>query len=102
MRTNTSTVFPNGSDGDRAEQSFCVRDTDRDIGLDITALHPLAERVRAAFDAATIADRCDQAWITPMDLDDDHTLSPRRFRSSATGWITQRDLDDYDRPAYRL
>lgn len=102
MKTHTSTVFPNGSDGDRAEQSFCVRDTDRDVGLDTTALHPLAERVRAAFDAAAIADRCDQAWITPLDLDDDHTLSPRRYRSSATGWITRRDLDDYDRLAYRL
>ncbi|MFE5284010.1 hypothetical protein ACFRAQ_03430 [Nocardia sp. NPDC056611] len=97
MRTDTGTLFPNGSDGDRAEQSRYVCDTDRDIGLDTTALHPLAERVRAAFDAAAIADRCDQAWITPLDLDDDYTLSSHRFRNSATGWITRRDLaDDYD------
>ncbi|MFD6358190.1 hypothetical protein [Nocardia tengchongensis] len=102
MRTDTSTVFPTGSDGDRAEQSFYVRDADREIGLDATALHPLAERVRAAFDTAAIADRCDQAWITGLDLDDDHTLSARGLRSPATGWITHRDLAADDHCAYGL
>ncbi|MFE3230110.1 hypothetical protein [Nocardia sp. NPDC059228] len=70
--TNTATFVPAGSDFDRAEQNALVRDIDRDAGPDTTALHPPAERIRAALDAAAIADRFDQAWITPLDLDDDY------------------------------
>ncbi|WP_433685146.1 hypothetical protein [Nocardia sp. CA-119907] len=70
--TNTTTFVPAGSDFDRAEQNALVGDSDRDVGLDTTALHPLAERVRATFDAAATADRFDQAWITPLDCDDDY------------------------------
>ncbi|MFE3262263.1 hypothetical protein [Nocardia sp. NPDC059229] len=70
--SSTATFAPAGSDFDRAGQNLPVGDSDRDIGLDTAALHPLAERVRAAFDAATIADRFDQAWITPLDCDDDY------------------------------
>ncbi|MET8429049.1 hypothetical protein [Nocardia sp. NPDC004860] len=70
--TNTATFVPAGSDFDRAEQNALVHDSDRDVGLDTTALHPPAARIRAAVDAAAIADRFDQAWITPLDLDDDY------------------------------
>ncbi|MEV6140190.1 hypothetical protein AB0L63_29935 [Nocardia sp. NPDC051990] len=96
--TNTWTITPAGSDFDRAGQNVPVRDSDRDIGLDTTTLHPLAEAVRAAFDTAELTDRIDQAWITPLDLDDDYDFSSRRFRGPATGWITRLDLaDGYDR-----
>ncbi|MFI6957990.1 hypothetical protein ACIBJI_31520 [Nocardia sp. NPDC050408] len=63
---------PAGSDLDRAEQNTPVRASDPDIGLDTTTLHPLAERVRAAFDSAAMYDRIDQAWFTPPDTDDDY------------------------------
>ncbi|MFE9323351.1 hypothetical protein ACIHDR_40290 [Nocardia sp. NPDC052278] len=66
------TTFAAGSDLDRADQNIPVDDTDRDIGLDTSALHPLAERIRAAFDTADITDRIDQAWITPPA--DDHDI----------------------------
>ncbi|WP_433566771.1 hypothetical protein ACQP1O_17230 [Nocardia sp. CA-151230] len=70
--TNTATFVPAGSDFDRAEQNVLARDSDRDAGLDTAALHPPAERERAVFDAAELTDRIDQAWITPLDLDDDY------------------------------
>ncbi|MGV9663824.1 hypothetical protein ACWDUL_08370 [Nocardia niigatensis] len=63
-------VFPAGSDLDRAEQHTLVDADDRELGPDTTALHPLAERVRAVFDAADIADHIDQNWITPQPRDD--------------------------------
>ncbi|MBF6079223.1 hypothetical protein ABZ894_14510 [Nocardia beijingensis] len=63
-------TFPYGSDTDRAGQDTLVYDHDRDIGLDTAAVHPLAERIRAAFDTAALTDRIDQAWITPHPYDD--------------------------------
>ncbi|MGQ4616171.1 hypothetical protein [Nocardia sp. R7R-8] len=65
------TTIPLYSDGDHADQQTLVRAADRDIGLDTGGLHPLAERIRAAFDTADISDRIDQAWITPT-ADDDY------------------------------
>ncbi|WP_433592090.1 hypothetical protein [Nocardia sp. CA-145437] len=67
--TSTATFAPAGSDFDRAQH---IDDSDRGAGLDTAALQPPHERVRAAIDAATLADRFDQAWITPLDLDDDY------------------------------
>ncbi|MEU6585486.1 hypothetical protein [Nocardia sp. NPDC046763] len=75
-----TTLFPAGSDLDRAEQHALVDDRDRDLGPDTTALHPLAERVRAAFDAADIADRIDQNWITPRPRDDDDDYRDDDYR----------------------
>ncbi|MGV9662923.1 hypothetical protein [Nocardia niigatensis] len=60
-----TTVFPAGTDGDHAEQARLVREADHDLGVDTTALHPLAEQIRAAFDTATVADLIDQNTITP-------------------------------------
>ncbi|MVU77587.1 hypothetical protein GPX89_10085 [Nocardia sp. ET3-3] len=65
------TSFPGGSDLDRAEQEILVYDADHDIGLDATALDPPTERFRPALDSADLADRIDQAWITPDTEDDD-------------------------------
>ncbi|WP_227982163.1 hypothetical protein [Nocardia spumae] len=70
--TSTWTSVPAGSDFDRADQNILVRDSDRDVGLDATAMHPPAETVRAAIDSAELTDRIDQAWITPLDFDDDY------------------------------
>lgn len=69
------TTIPSSGDLDRADQSTFVRDADRDIGLDTTALHPLAEHIRDAFDSADIADRIDQAWITPYPDDYEDLVS---------------------------
>ncbi|WP_187687707.1 hypothetical protein [Nocardia wallacei] len=60
-------TIPAGAEADRAEQATVAHDSLH--GLDTTRVHPLAERMRAAFDAADIADRVDQAWITPLDED---------------------------------
>ncbi|AYF77725.1 hypothetical protein D7D52_32325 [Nocardia yunnanensis] len=60
-----TTVFPAGTEGDHAEQARLVREADRDLGVDTAALHPLAERIRAAFDNAAVADLIDQNTITP-------------------------------------
>ncbi|MFD8245921.1 hypothetical protein [Nocardia sp. NPDC059691] len=65
------TTIPLYGDGDLADQQTPVRADDRDIGLDTGGLHPLTERIRAAFDTADISDRIDQAWITPT-ADDDY------------------------------
>lgn len=62
---------PAGSDFDRADQRIPVDPGEHDIGLDPAALHPLAERIRGAFDSAPIADRIEQAWILPPDDDTD-------------------------------
>ncbi|MBB5918064.1 hypothetical protein BJY24_006976 [Nocardia transvalensis] len=70
--TSTSTFVPAGSDVDRAEQSILVRDSDRDAGLDPATLAPPAETARPAIDPAALTDRIDQAWITPLDCDDDY------------------------------
>ncbi|MQY20093.1 hypothetical protein [Nocardia macrotermitis] len=73
MTSTRTTITPAGSDFDRAGQNLPAHDGDRDIGLDTTTLTPPAETVRAAIDPA---DRIDQAWITPLDCDDDHDYSP--------------------------
>ncbi|MFI6365608.1 hypothetical protein ACIBG0_22940 [Nocardia sp. NPDC050630] len=78
-------TLPAGSDLDLAEQNIPVRDSDTDIGLDTATLHPLAERIRAAFDSAAMSDRIDQAWITPLDTDNDYdclTSDHRALRAS--------------------
>jgi hypothetical protein len=62
------TVFPAGSDADRAEQQALADIRDRDTGPDFTGVHPLAERIRHAFDTA---DRIDQSWTLPH-ADDDY------------------------------
>ncbi|MCP2288436.1 hypothetical protein [Nocardia amikacinitolerans] len=69
------TTIPARDDADYAEQRALVHDADRHTGLDTRALHPLAERVRAAFDAADTTDRIDQAFITPLPDDDDYRLA---------------------------
>ncbi|MBY8856577.1 hypothetical protein K7711_08825 [Nocardia sp. CA2R105] len=63
---------PAGSDLDRAEQDILLRERERDAGLDISTLTPPPDTVRAALDPADLADRIDQAWITPLDCDDDY------------------------------
>ncbi|QIS21369.1 hypothetical protein [Nocardia terpenica] len=61
-----------GSDFDRADQNVPVHECDRDIGLDTTTLHAPPEAMRAALDPAEFTDRIDQAWTTPLDLEDDY------------------------------
>lgn len=61
-----------GSETDRAEQHILVRDNDRDAGFDPTALSGPIETTRAAMDSAALTDRIDQAWVTPLDCDDDY------------------------------
>lgn len=63
-------TIPTRDDADFAEQLTLAHDTERDIGLDTTALTPLAERIRAAFDAADATDRLEQSLITPLPDDD--------------------------------
>lgn len=70
--TSTATFIPAGSDFDRAEQNILVHDRDHDAGLNPATLLPPAETLRAAIDPAALADRIDQAWITPLDCDDDY------------------------------
>ncbi|WP_169816366.1 hypothetical protein [Nocardia miyunensis] len=73
MTSTWTTITPVGSDFDRAGQNVPVHD--REFGLDTTALRPPVEAVRAAIDPADLTDRIDQAWITPLDLDDDYDHS---------------------------
>ncbi|MFR9749728.1 hypothetical protein ACL02S_01685 [Nocardia sp. 004] len=70
--SSIATFAQAGSDFDRAEQNLLVRDSDGEAGLDPTALAPPPETVRGAFEHAALTDRIDQAWITPLDYDDDH------------------------------
>ncbi|WP_156161729.1 hypothetical protein [Nocardia vulneris] len=67
-----TTFVPAGGDVDRAGQHAFADERDRDLGLDTAAVHPVAERIRAAFDAADLTDRIDQNWITPAPFDDDY------------------------------
>ncbi|MFE7718263.1 hypothetical protein ACFU44_04405 [Nocardia rhizosphaerihabitans] len=60
------TVLPTASEADRADQETFVFDTDRDLGLDITAVR--AEEFEHGIDTA---DRIDQAWSIPYADDDD-------------------------------
>ncbi|MFF0637823.1 hypothetical protein ACFYTS_35635 [Nocardia sp. NPDC004151] len=69
--SSTATFAPAGSDFDRAEQNLPIGDSDRDAGLDPTTLAPTTETMRGALEHATLTDRIDQAWITPLDCDDD-------------------------------
>ncbi|ATL68959.1 hypothetical protein [Nocardia terpenica] len=68
--TDAWTTTLSGSDFDRADQSVLVHECD--ICLDTTALHAPAEAAPAAIDPAELTDRIDQAWITPLDLEDDY------------------------------
>ncbi|KZM75019.1 hypothetical protein [Nocardia terpenica] len=70
--TDAWTTILAGSDFDRADQNVPVHECD--IGLDTTALCAPAEAARAAIDPAELTDRIDQAWITPLDLEDDYSL----------------------------
>jgi len=74
--TRPRPITPAGSDFDRAGQNVPVGDSDRDTGLDTTPLTSPSEAVRAAIDPAGLTDRIDQAWITPLDLDDDYDYGP--------------------------
>ena len=76
VTSTRTTITPAGSDFDRAGRNLPADDSDRDIGLDTTTLAPPAETVRAAIDPADLTDRIDQAWITPLDCDDDYDYSP--------------------------
>ncbi|WP_194829946.1 hypothetical protein [Nocardia sp. XZ_19_231] len=58
------TVLPSGSEADRVEQETFVLDSDRESGLDVTAVPQEAER------GADLTDCIDQAWSVP-DADDD-------------------------------
>ncbi|WP_067814490.1 hypothetical protein [Nocardia inohanensis] len=55
------TVVPASSELDHT----LVDERDRVRGLDTAARHPLAERIRAAFDAAELADRIDHTATAP-------------------------------------
>lgn len=78
------TPVPACSHLDLAEQRILAYGSDRDIGPNTTALRPLTEHVRAAFEAAALADRIDQVRLTPHDDDDDYDRlahwEPYRFR----------------------
>ncbi|MFI2476961.1 hypothetical protein [Nocardia xishanensis] len=69
------TTFFDRDQADHADQRALVHDADHDVGLDARALHPVAERVRAAFDAADIADRIEQSFRTPLPDDDEYPLA---------------------------
>ncbi|MBF6335896.1 hypothetical protein IU450_08355 [Nocardia abscessus] len=69
---NNSTI-PAGSTADHREQRSPV-DRREDTGIDVTALTPLAERIRDAFDHADRVDRFDQAVLTPLP-DDEYPLA---------------------------
>ncbi|MFI9401311.1 hypothetical protein [Nocardia sp. NPDC052316] len=64
------TTIPAGNAADLAEQQVAVHDYDVPTGLDETAIPPLAERIRDAFEAADITDRIEQSLITPLPDDD--------------------------------
>ncbi|MFG1796761.1 hypothetical protein [Nocardia sp. NPDC049149] len=69
--SSTAPFAAAGSDFDRAEQNVLLRDNDGQAGLDPTTLAPPPETVRGALEYAALTDRIDQAWITPLDCDDD-------------------------------
>ncbi|MET8775385.1 hypothetical protein AB0H49_07315 [Nocardia sp. NPDC050713] len=69
------TTIPARDDADYADQRTLVHDADRHIGLDTRALHPLAERVRAAFDAADTTDRIEQSVRIPLPDEDEYPLA---------------------------
>ncbi|MFE3229456.1 hypothetical protein [Nocardia sp. NPDC059228] len=69
--SSTAAFVPAGSDFDRAEQNLFLGDSDREAGPDPTTLAPPPETVRAALEHTAHTDRIDQAWITPLDCDDD-------------------------------
>ncbi|MGY1895522.1 hypothetical protein [Nocardia gipuzkoensis] len=69
---NNSTI-PAGSIADHLEQRSPA-DRREHTGIDATALTPLAERIREAFDHADRADRFEQAILTPLP-DDEYPLA---------------------------
>lgn len=66
--------IPWSNDADYAEQHAFACRTDQDAGLDTTALTPLAERIRDAFDSAEAADRIEQSYLAPLP-DEDYPLA---------------------------
>ncbi|MFE7720791.1 hypothetical protein ACFU44_17305 [Nocardia rhizosphaerihabitans] len=62
------TGLPNATQADRADQETFVFDADRDLGLDVTAVH--AGESAHAVDTADLSDRIDQAWSVPCADDD--------------------------------
>ncbi|MGY2005890.1 hypothetical protein ACW9HJ_04050 [Nocardia gipuzkoensis] len=70
---NNSTI-PAGSTADHLEQRSPA-DRREHTGIDATALTPLAERIREAFDHADRADRFEQAILTPLPDDEYRSLT---------------------------
>ncbi|ONM47981.1 hypothetical protein [Nocardia donostiensis] len=68
-------TIPAFDHADFADQNTFAHDEDRDIGLDTTAVTPLAEKVRAAFDTAETTDRIEQSHITLLPNDDDYPFA---------------------------
>ncbi|MEU2031210.1 hypothetical protein [Nocardia amamiensis] len=66
--------IPSSNDADYAEQHTFACRTDQEVGLDTTALTPLAERIRGAFESAGTADRIEQSFLTPFP-DEDYPLA---------------------------
>ncbi|MBF6464145.1 hypothetical protein IU427_02990 [Nocardia beijingensis] len=66
-------TFPTGSPADHLEQQ-APADRHEHTGIDTTALSPLAERIRDAFDHADEVDRFEQAFVTPLP-DDEYPLA---------------------------
>ncbi|WP_327110116.1 hypothetical protein OHB12_20055 [Nocardia sp. NBC_01730] len=62
------TVLPTASQADRADQETFVFDADRDLGLDVTAVH--AGESAHSIDTTDLPDRIDQAWSVPCADDD--------------------------------
>lgn len=60
------TVLPTASQADRADQETFVSESDRELGLDVAAVH--ADRY--GLDTADLPDRIDQAWSVPSADDD--------------------------------
>ncbi|MFB8280416.1 hypothetical protein [Nocardia colli] len=66
-------TIPTGEPADHLEQLTAAY-TD-DSGWDTSMLTPAPEFLRAGVDPADVADRIDQAWITPLP-DDDYRYGP--------------------------
>lgn len=62
------TVLPTATQADRADQETFVFDADRELGLDVTAVH--AGESAHVIDTADLFDRIDQAWSVPCADDD--------------------------------
>lgn len=71
--TVNNSMIPAGSTADHLEQRSPA-DRREHTGIGATALTPLAERIREAFDHADRADRFEQAILTPLP-DDEYPLA---------------------------